>query len=233
MYGCSPKVIDEVTGRLSVAGNSICHPVLLPGILAELERKRHVDLVQAGLTQRMQFVTNLLKNDTYDWKSRGAKETDHSTTDSVELWMAICHLSNGLKTWKQQLLLICDHVDEMAHNYFSGSPAGLCSDVLPVVTPQGGGDIDFERAMRRSGLMIRERLTRITAEYDKNVRDCEMIMEGMTIATQLVWRSNSWLIFIGCERSITEAMLISGYLCRLMLRRIWKLQCGLGEMRVR
>lgn len=190
MYGCSPEVIKEVTGRLSSAGDSICHPVLLPGILAELERQRHFDLVRAGLTQRFQFVANLMKNDTYDWKARGAKEPDHSTSDSVDLWMAICHLSNGLKTWKQQLLSMAAHVDELAKDYFSGSTAGPGPDVSLVTGWQSDGKIDFERAMRKAGLMIRERLIGITLEYDANVRDCEMIMEGMTMATQLVCHSS-------------------------------------------
>lgn len=185
VYGCSPETIREITRRLSLAGDAICHPLLLPGIFAELERERHFDLVQNGLTQRLQFVTNLLQNNTYDCKSRGVKEEDMSTTDSVDLWIAICHLRNGLKKWKQQLVLMAGHVDELSQTHCQTTV--VAQAVLPGAThAENGGLLDFDTEMRKKGAMIKERLAEIMVAYDEKVRDCNMIMEGMTMATQLV-----------------------------------------------
>jgi hypothetical protein len=184
VYGCSAEAIKEISRRLSLAGDAICHPLLLPGIFAELERERHFDLVQKGLTQRLQFVSNLLQNDTYDWKSRAAKEEDKSTTDSVNLWMAICHLSNGLKKWKQQLLQMVGHVDELSQKHYRTTIAQ--TNIFGANHTENGAIPDFDEEMRIKGAMIKERLTEIMVAYDEKVRDCNMIMEGMTMATQLV-----------------------------------------------
>lgn len=227
VYGCTPGTIEEITRRLSLVGDAICHPLLLPGIFAELERERHFELVEDGLTQRMQFVTNLLENNTYDWKSRGAKEEDMSTTDSVELWMAICHLSNGLKRWKQQLLLMTSHVDELSLTHFRTTVAQ--ADLLAVNHTENGGQLDFDTQMRKKSVMIKERLVEIMVAYDEKVRDCNMIMEGMTMATQLASISVLWFTL----NSAGYLYLVITTLYRPTQKQTWRLRCGQGETGVR
>ncbi|OIW23935.1 hypothetical protein CONLIGDRAFT_692790 [Coniochaeta ligniaria NRRL 30616] len=206
VYGCTPENINEITGRLKSASYATCHPLLLPGIFAELERKRQFELVEKGVTQRFQFVSNLLQNDTYDWKSRGAKEKDMSTTDSVNLWMAICYVSNGLKKWKQQLSSMIAHIDELSQRECSETAACSepgCSPVQPA-QDQIQPAVSFHRAMREGGVMIRERLTAITMEYDEKVRDCDMIMEGMTMATELAHAKANMEIAVRTRRDSSQ-----------------------------
>lgn len=182
-YGCSQEAIREITERLSAIDDNCYHPLLLPSIFVELERKRHSELVNNGLNKRVQFLANLLQNKTYDWKSRADDEEDTSTTDSVELWMDICHLRNGLEKWKQLLSLIAAHADELSHSYFA-SP--LVDSYGGLGKKQGGLQVDVNSAMRNVGIKIRERLIEISLEYDGEIRECDMIMDGMAMATQLV-----------------------------------------------
>jgi hypothetical protein len=136
----------------------------------------------------------------YDWKARGAKEEDNSTSDSVDLWMAICHLRNGLKMWKQQLASMVAHVDELSETQFSDVKSDSKPDVSGANDSQSNDyqsndSTDLDQLLRTAGVMIKERLTEIMAEYDDKVRHCDMIMEGMTMATQLVTPSSSSIIF--------------------------------------
>lgn len=185
MYGCSPQTTKEVTGRLKLAEDAAFHPMLLPGIFAELERKRHFDLVDDGVTKREQFVSNLLENNTYDWKSRSIDEEDTSTTESVDLWMDICYLRNGLKSWRHQLYAMISHIDELSQTHFSDLVPNSASNDGVSQMDTGEKDVKFNLAMRNVGTKIKERLEEIIVDYDERISDCDMIMDGMNMATQL------------------------------------------------
>lgn len=176
VFGCSKDVIDDISGMLSRAGTSICHPLLLPRLLVELERVRHYKLVAAGLTQRRQFVTDLLKNKTYDWQSRSENEEDESTSRSVELWMRICRMRNKITSWERQLLKMADTMDELSGTEFA--------KIVP--RDPGNTDAKFRRKMHEEGAFFRDRIRFIATEYEDKISDCAMIMEGMSMATQMV-----------------------------------------------
>lgn len=184
LYGCSQELTENVTKRLKSAKNAVCHPMLLPGIFAELECKRHCELVQDAMLQRQQFIADMMKNNKYDWKTRSVDEEDISTTESVDLWTSICDLRNGLLLWRQRLVAMVTHVDELLPQSAGSTPAGSSHGTSRAADAE---EIQkLEKAVRDTGILIRERLEVIITEYDRLAAHCNMIMESMSMATQLV-----------------------------------------------
>ncbi|KAH8905787.1 hypothetical protein BR93DRAFT_938341 [Coniochaeta sp. PMI_546] len=155
----------------------------LPAI--KLERQRQFSLVEAGLTQRAQFLMNLLRNNTYDWKFRSDDEEDTSTIDAVDLWMDISNLCNALKRWREQLLLMISHADELPGVQLHGDPPDRTADGSSTPRSHPDPDMAFQRDIRIAGTLIKERLIEISMEYEEKIRDCDMMMDGMAMATQL------------------------------------------------
>jgi hypothetical protein len=144
--------------------------------LVELEQKRHFDLVSEGLVQRRQFVTDLMKNSKYDRTLREKDEEDKSTSQSVELWMNICRLRNSLKGWKDQLLVLKGHLDELSETQF----------ITTIPDRMEDADVFFRQATREVGDFLVERLKEIARVYEVRIGQCDRIMDGMNMATQLV-----------------------------------------------
>lgn len=190
VLGCSKDSIDRISRLLSNAGTSICHPLLLPRLLVELELHRHDNLVKTGLTQVKQFVNDLLKNKTYDWKARGKKEEDMSTSTSVEQWMGICQVQNKLTSWERQLLNMADSMDELSETEFA--------KIVP--RDPVNKDAVFRKTMQEEGAFLRDRIRVIATEYEDKIRDCQMIMESMSMATQMAHTKANMEIALHAKR---------------------------------
>jgi hypothetical protein len=91
------------------------------------------------------------------------------------LWIKISHLKNGLENWKTQLRKMVEHTRELEDTDF-----GIRCDV------QTDAWIWRRDALRECGTRLRERLQDLMDEYDDFIRECDHIMAGMSLATQLV-----------------------------------------------
>ncbi|RYP75012.1 hypothetical protein DL771_002660 [Monosporascus sp. 5C6A] len=185
LFGCTAAIEKEVLNRLASAKEHAFHPLLLPGIFAELERERMVEVVESTIDEMEGAIFEL---DT----GSGAKNTHRETSESSHLggaryarrtvWLNTTFLRNRLQIWKTQLLKMIQHVDELS-NYDS-----------PFSLEAYGGDLE-DRAcrhavendhssMHRTGCLIKDRLRAIVEEFDEMIDDCSMRVDGMTIATQ-------------------------------------------------
>ncbi|UKZ79086.1 hypothetical protein TrVFT333_006836 [Trichoderma virens FT-333] len=104
----------------------------------------------------------------------GNEEDEEDDETCAMLWIKISHLKNGLENWKTQLRKMLDHTKELEDANF-----GMDRDMSTKVWTS-----------RRDGLMgcgrrIRERLSDLVEEYDDFIRECDHIMAGMSLATQL------------------------------------------------
>ncbi|OTA05021.1 hypothetical protein A9Z42_0056540 [Trichoderma parareesei] len=86
----------------------------------------------------------------------------------------ISHLKNGLENWKTQLRKMVEHTKELEDSDF-----GIKCDV------QTDAWIWRRDALRECGTRLRERLQDLMDEYDDFIRECDHIMAGMSLATQL------------------------------------------------
>ncbi|KAF5649016.1 hypothetical protein F52700_836 [Fusarium sp. NRRL 52700] len=51
MFGCPLSVEAEILARLEAATYEICHPLLVPSMLVEIERRRHLPIIDDTLDQ--------------------------------------------------------------------------------------------------------------------------------------------------------------------------------------
>lgn len=187
MYGCPQDVRTTVVSRLSNCKLGTFHPLTLPTVFADLERNRHVDLVEEYVQKLMQRVQDMEKNRPGssssqqhgfpNEKSGSGSVTTTGDTDSTTEWLEINHLRNGLKDWKAQLNTLIENVAEMESSQFA--------EIQPA--PQAS----WIPCMRRQGTRIRERLLQISNEYDEKIRACSMVIDGLSFATQMVCSSTA------------------------------------------
>jgi hypothetical protein len=156
-FGCTTDDKADFDFRLKSAGKAILHPMLAPGILTEMIRKRHVTVVESSVTIMLRQITGLGR-----LRQLGIADPAASGV-LLDMWIDIGYLSSCIETWKQQILKMIVHIDELAKT-------GLKTQ--PELVLQG------ER--------IKERLMDIVIEYDELHRKCSLVTDGASIANGIV-----------------------------------------------
>lgn len=93
------------------------------------------------------------------------------------LWLEISRLRNGLGNWQCHLRKMIGHIEELNATEFDWNKH------------PGSGAIHSKAKLRQvheAGERLKERLQELVDEYDEYIRECTHIMDGMTLATQLV-----------------------------------------------
>ncbi|KAL6815020.1 hypothetical protein J3E69DRAFT_346588 [Trichoderma sp. SZMC 28015] len=107
-------------------------------------------------------------------ESNGTQKGEDEEETCAMLWIKISHLKNGMESWKTQLLKMLDHLQELEDADF-----GMNSNNLNEVWNSR------RDGLKECGKRIRERLRDLVDEYDEFIRECDHIMAGMSLATQL------------------------------------------------
>lgn len=199
IFGCPLSIEAEIIQRVSKANKGASHPLVLPGIFAELERSRHVAVVERMIDQLESRIYEL------DFASHsnsplGASKRDQIHRDKREDFLDTSYLKNGLISWRNQLHKMVRHCSSLdGHNI---------QDEQPVSTPPETGELspflprhehlssvkdasmssECSHQLRKTGSKIQDRLEHIIEEYDDKIRDCTMRLDGMAMATQ--WAQN-------------------------------------------
>ena len=150
---------------------AVCYPLLIAGIFAELERERLVARVE-DLLDRFTLRTEMLGDDTRGWRQvlNGQGE---KMSDLLSLYYDSRGLERGMRAVKAQLSKMLQHIEELQNKYHP-------KESIPKEEEEKW--INF----RNTGIRIQERLLEICEEYDRKIDDCNMIMEDLTMTTQLV-----------------------------------------------
>ncbi|KAF7547218.1 hypothetical protein G7Z17_g7895 [Cylindrodendrum hubeiense] len=102
LYGCTASIEKDIIERLSFVREEATHPVLMPGIFAELERSRHRKLVQSSIAELEEKILELdMNSDDVDTVKRAA--TDKKNVAKRTAWLDTTYLRNGLMSWSTQL----------------------------------------------------------------------------------------------------------------------------------
>lgn len=120
MFGCSSAHEADIIRRLRNASTDATHPLLIPGIIAELERKRHgtaVDRTVDALEMKILEVNTLSLAET-DGNSVAEKQNEEKRT----AWLDTTYLRNQLVTWKIQLEKMEKHAEELSLTLFRSGP---------------------------------------------------------------------------------------------------------------
>ncbi|CZR52311.1 uncharacterized protein PAC_02188 [Phialocephala subalpina] len=105
VFGCPLSVEAEIIKRLSFAMAETAHPLLMPGIFAEIERTRHVHEVETTIDE---LETRIFELDMPD------SEAETRNQEKRTAWLDTTYLRNALVSWNTQLVKMSEHADELA-----------------------------------------------------------------------------------------------------------------------
>jgi hypothetical protein len=118
LFGCPLSVEDEILRRLSFAMAEAAHPLLMPGIFAELERSRQVPIVETTIDEletrifQLDFQSSDMDVDTED------SEAEKRNQEKRSAWLDTTYLRNSLVSWSTQLAKIRQNADELDAEVF-------------------------------------------------------------------------------------------------------------------
>lgn len=184
LYGCSKTMLNHTKRFITKVADSgpALHPLLLPVIFIELERKRlfnNFDFQESGIYTRILNMERRLSN-----KNGRESHSDNEKSGAVfaaegweatNLWMEASSLSSGLESFRVQLGRMAEHSRWLSEKYFAAE-AGESEGV------------DGNTEQRDIGTAIEGRLQEIMDECESKVRSLNTLLKGMSLATQMVRR---------------------------------------------
>ncbi|KAF6830305.1 hypothetical protein CMUS01_07802 [Colletotrichum musicola] len=192
LFGTTTAIDTEVISRLKYAHDATTHPLLLPGIFAELEKTRQLKVLVEKSQIDLEVTISNLGSRTGGRAAAAAAAAFNS--DTMELWVDATVLRDGLTGWKTQLEEMALHAEELLARESETSrrrQSGFCAD---------GRAQEQIMKRRRVSLRIRDRLRRIIHEYDGSIRECSMRVDGVAMATQLCHATTNMDIALDAKR---------------------------------
>ncbi|TGJ88275.1 hypothetical protein E0Z10_g452 [Xylaria hypoxylon] len=179
MYGCDNETTDNIIKRLSSSDLSELHPMVLVVLFAELERDRLDRLVRNKISCLVQQIVGITENRNYTLDKTGLPSISPPLATSIQDWLEMGNLRNGLQAFKQKMRDMIEHIDEL-------------QDIL--LNPENDKysfaanlDRDILRGLADTGLKIKERLKHLVDEFDEHIHKCATIIDGVGLASQLEW----------------------------------------------
>lgn len=176
MYGCTEVVMDHASNWLGLFNGQALHPLIMPMVFAELERKRLVGMLDTEKTVLKQRILNLENKLRGEASAAGtlakAKSLEKTQEDvdsqvqdceSTKLWIDVSSLKNGLESLNAELGKMVIHSRELATTVLAG-----------------------HAEKRKTGERIEARLREMVAEINSKVRSCDSLLGGMALAAQMV-----------------------------------------------
>ncbi|KAI1323068.1 hypothetical protein F5Y16DRAFT_20710 [Xylariaceae sp. FL0255] len=169
LYSCDESTTEDVIERLSTTDIEELHPMIMPCLFAELERDRLNGLVRIKISKLYQSIINISQNT--NSASLAQSTTSPALATSIEEWLDMGHLRNGLEAFKRKMQDMIEHVDEL-------------DSMLLRSWDIGESQIE---AFRSAGAKIKERLKHYVDEFDELIRSSSNMIEGVSLASQLEW----------------------------------------------
>ncbi|KAF2265257.1 hypothetical protein CC78DRAFT_616160 [Lojkania enalia] len=209
LFGCPFSIEKEVITRLSEIRKEASHPLLLPGIFAEIERNRHVSLVDemGNEVETKIFELDFQSSDLEGPQGANAEEKSRNKRTA---YLDLAYLRNALVSWNTQLAKMVRHAQDLINADIYGVREHLINPLDSYDKPIEDAWADVEAKMavdidsckhpwnfqsqdqhrdqgdplRNISYMVKQRLMAIRDEYDDKIRDCTMRVDGMAMATQ-------------------------------------------------
>lgn len=189
LYGCNDDTRDKIHQRLARCQSAVYHPLTLPLIFADIERDRLFGKVNPLVTKLVERALSISRpstlsdplQNTFQGNTTGyLRGKEESPEELMQMWLSVSRLRRGLEAWKAQLLKMQSHCRTMKF----GEPS------LGTHT-QSKINQDLEETSER----IEQRLVELIGEFDEKIGDCVTVIDGMVLATQLVRRVLTNMVF--------------------------------------
>ncbi|KAF5710348.1 hypothetical protein FMUND_9550 [Fusarium mundagurra] len=201
MFGCTLSIEAEILTRLATATYEVCHPLLVTSMLIEIERTRHMPIVNNTVDELEGRILVLDEDPEF---LQHITETEKVTRKKERrlAWLDMQYLRNQLLSWSTCLEAFDDHAEYLNQTIFrdisSSNPDTDWYDSIDEVSPVHGKDneevshhadavstelqVDKHQEMssvrlgkcymRRTGTKMRWRLREIMKEYNEKIREC-------------------------------------------------------------
>lgn len=179
IYGCTEKVMEDTKGWIQRCEAAAFHPLMLPMIFAEHERKRFIQAIDkrsTDLDERVIELKKRLKPDTREElrecteKVQTRRTLSERDCEAMDLWRSLSSLKNGLECLYTELGSMADHVVGMSKS-------------MPKHEPDSEA---FHRVNQGPEVHIEARLKEMRAELLGKARGCESLLGGLKLAAQMV-----------------------------------------------
>ncbi|KAI1741258.1 hypothetical protein F4680DRAFT_464665 [Xylaria scruposa] len=129
LFGCTHSQKNYVIQRLSLATRESAHPLLLPGMFAELERNRHNQIFESVVSKLELMISVPALEGFSNQRHLG----DHSYSQARrDVYLDILHLKHGLTTWSRQLKKMLEHAWTLDAEYVGTlHPVDIQMETLP------------------------------------------------------------------------------------------------------
>ncbi|KAH5581941.1 hypothetical protein HBI24_120700 [Parastagonospora nodorum] len=198
LYGCTPVNEKSIVQKLNNISDEASHPLLIPGIFAELELVRITRQVGASIVdvESKIFALDFQSGDT---EGLGQEDFENRHEAKRRSWLNMTYLNNSLITQTVQIHKMAKLAVDLGDTVYASNGYPTQSSALDETqTLNGSSDtvvpeqVDVTRSvneaffqrMRYVGKRIELRLNTIREEYENKIRDCTMRVEGMAMATQ-------------------------------------------------
>lgn len=121
MYGCSLIVERSVLRKLQTIREEAAHPLVIPGLLVELELSRHTRLVETNIADVETKILDLNVQAEALSRFRPA-EIERRNHVKRSAWLDLTYLRNSLITWTSQLQRMIDHARFLDSDQFINTP---------------------------------------------------------------------------------------------------------------
>ncbi|KAJ4328351.1 hypothetical protein N0V84_001222 [Fusarium piperis] len=177
VYGCDKEAADLLAARLTGTDHPVFHPMLLPTLLADMERERQVGLLRKSSVKMDQLTVDLTINKGVEGPDAASQL--NQSKEIVELWQDMSYLKNGLQNWQRQLQNMSIHLGQ-SFNTMSQDPARYDAHVQESL-----------ENLEVPGIRIQKRLDELIDEYDEHIRDCAAVAEGLNLAMSMDTRTTN------------------------------------------
>lgn len=207
VFGCCVSTEDDIMRRLSSSAEEAMHPLILPGILTEVERIKHIHLVETTIDELEARIFELDADP--DSQAMERSEIEKKNTEKRNAWLDAAYLRNCLISWNTQMAKIKTAVDEVRYanpQYKSNedidfetrrkSRKSTAEHLNKNLSPNYGQEKEpdhhtfdwdtYQDTFQETSRKIKSRNDEIIEEYEDKIRDCTMRLDGMAIATQWV-----------------------------------------------
>ncbi|EJT75929.1 hypothetical protein GGTG_05854 [Gaeumannomyces tritici R3-111a-1] len=188
----SLKSGDRITGLLSNSEATVAHPMLLVGILAEVELRRHQAIVRRAVEHLLDTVTKVSTGEGADYQVLAPQSGDEDK-HAIKPWLDMHVIKIKLESWQRELEKMVEHVEELSQTLYQTREIPSEGDMNPTtLQPYEDTQLDAFKAeeeqranLRATGGRIEERLRDIVNQYREMISESMLTMEGLTLATQV------------------------------------------------
>jgi hypothetical protein len=123
LFGCSFLIEKEIVKRLEYMQAEVAHPLLMPGIFAEIEKRRHNSLVEE-MGNTLETLVFQLDHQSNDFEGPQGALAETRSKDKRTAYLDLSYLRNSLVTSKTQLAKMIQHCRQLKKEQYSSKSVG-------------------------------------------------------------------------------------------------------------